>query len=727
LKKKFGLTFGGLHQRIVSLVLMFMAVIIGSFAAVSVYHTHNLTNVVEEANEEQEDSIKNVSDKTMHAVLESSMLKTTMLKADIAANDFVSVANDIDVLRTMAQGLFKNKDRISAGKFALPDPSKDGTATAQVLFEEGVDWEHSEYLGVAAHMTDAMLAIYKGSDNIDGCYIGLADGTHLGIDDSSANRFDENGKQVPFPVRQRPWYVGAVEEGDIYFTGIERDAFSGNINITCSAPVIVDGTLYGVVGMDIVLESMEDFMTVAQDTGAFACIVNENGQIILAPDNNGLFEVMTADKAEDLRISSNRELADFISSALNFESKLDVVNMNDSDYYMACAPMDTIGWSVITVISKEITEQPANAMLTEYERINDDATEKYYKAADRARRAIVLVIIGVTIIGIVSAFYVANRIVRPIEKMTKTIVSLGETEQQFMMDDAYRTGDEIEVLAKAFADISEKTVKYIEQITTITAEKQRISAELDVATQIQADMLPRIFPPYPERAEFDIYADMNPAKEVGGDFYDFFLVDDDHLALVMADVSGKGIPAALFMVIAKTLIKNRTMMGGTPAQILSDVNEQLCEGNEADMFVTVWLSIVDLRTGEGIAANAGHEYPAIYRAGGKYELVKSKHSPAVAVMEGMKFREHEFRLGPGDTLFVYTDGVPEATNNNEEMFGTDRMLEVLNNNLNMPLQHIIDTMRSEIEIFVGDAEQFDDLTMLTLRYYGSDNTIEEKE
>ena len=723
MKKKFGLTFGGLHHKILSLVLTFMLVMMGAFAAVSVHQSNKLSRVVKDAGNEQEDSIKKVSDETMHSVLENSMLRSTVLQAEIADNDFESVVNGITILRTMAEGLFKNKDRITPGRFAPPDPSKDGTATAQAMSEEGIDIGDSEYLGVAAHMTDAMLAMFNASEKVDACYIGLSDGTFLCVSDQSANRFDENGKQIPFPVRQRPWYVGAVEEGDIYFTGIVKDAFSGDVNITCSAPVILDGKLYGVVGIDIVLENMGDYSVCDPDTGGFNCIINSDGQIVMAPKDNGIFAVNTEDVSADLRDSPNKELADFVAGALASETRLSSVNVDGREYYMSCAPLKNIGWSTVTVVAKEVTEQPADHMISEYERINDEASDKYKKAASSSKKMLLLLVAATLILGSVAAIVVANRIVRPVEKMTK---ALSGTEQQFMMDDAYRTGDEIEVLAKAFADISEKTVNYINQITTITAEKERISAELDVATQIQADMLPRIFPPYPERAEFDIYADMNPAKEVGGDFYDFFLIDDDHLATVMADVSGKGIPAALFMVIAKTLIKNRTLMGGTPAEILRDVNEQLCEGNEADMFVTVWLAVIDLRTGEGIAANAGHEYPAICRAGGKYELVKSKHSPAVAVMQGMKFREHEFRLGPGDTLFVYTDGVPEATDKNEEMFGTDRMIEVLNNSLNMPLQHIVDSMRSEIEIFTGEAEQFDDLTMLALRYYGNE-IIEKKD
>ena len=248
----------------------------------------------------------------------------------------------------------------------------------------------------------------------------------------------------------------------------------------------------------------------------------------------------------------------------------------------------------------------------------------------------------------------------------------------------------------------------------------RIDQELEIAKAIQLSALPRTFPAFPERTDFDIYASMDPAKEVGGDFYDFFLIDDDHLALVMADVSGKGIPAAMFMMTAKTLIKNRAQLGGTPAEILYDVNDELCEGNDAELFVTVWLAILELSTGKGMAANAGHEHPTLRRAGGNYELVVYRHSPAVATMEGIRFREHEFELHPGDSLFVYTDGVAEATDAQNELYGTKRMLDALNQNPDAEPEGVLASVKRSVDEFVGDAPQFDDITMLCLHYAGSE-------
>ena len=337
----------------------------------------------------------------------------------------------------------------------------------------------------------------------------------------------------------------------------------------------------------------------------------------------------------------------------------------------------------------------------------------------------VLVAIIVFAFGILGFTLIGRRyILKPVEDIAKRagefVDAVGRVETP--EDLTYgvvdvRDDTELRDLSQQLAHMMATTKDYMVNLKQITAEKERIGAELSVASQIQADMLPSIFPPFSDRSEFDIYATMHPAKEVGGDFYDFFMADEDHLVMVMADVSGKGVPAALFMVIAKTLIKNlaQSEKSHSPSDILEDVNGQLCEGNKEEMFVTVWLGILEISTGRGMAANAGHEHPAIRRAGGNFELVKYRHSPAVAVMEGMKFKEHEFRLNPGDTLFVYTDGVPEATNAENELFGPDRLLEALNREPDADPAKLLQNISEDIDAFVADAPQFDDTTMLAFR------------
>ena len=284
--------------------------------------------------------------------------------------------------------------------------------------------------------------------------------------------------------------------------------------------------------------------------------------------------------------------------------------------------------------------------------------------------------------------------------------------------------NELGALSEGISDMVVSIDQYLSEIQTITSEREKIAAELSVATKIQAEMLPSTFPAFPERKEFDLYATMNPAKDVGGDFYDFFLIDDDHLGLVIADVSGKGVPAALFMVNSKTRIQNQAILGKSPSEILTTVNDQLAQNNDSGFFVTVWIAIIDLKTGKGVAANAGHEHPVIRRANGAYETVVYKHSFVVGAMEGARFKEHEFELQPGDRLFVYTDGVPEATNAKEEQFGIDRMLASLNSHGEDTLQELLPDVKKDIDAFVGDAFQFDDLTMLGFDYYGPQDNKE---
>ncbi|MCR5010277.1 MAG: SpoIIE family protein phosphatase [Clostridia bacterium] len=281
-----------------------------------------------------------------------------------------------------------------------------------------------------------------------------------------------------------------------------------------------------------------------------------------------------------------------------------------------------------------------------------------------------------------------------------------------------RTGDEIENLSYIMADMERDLSEFEENLTKATAEKERIGLELSLATRIQADMLPNVFPAFPDRGEFDIYASMDPAKEVGGDFYDFFFTDDDHLALVIADVSGKGVPAALFMMASKILVKNYCKAGYSPAAVLEAVNEQICSNNREELFVTVWLGIIDLNTGIMTAANAGHEYPMIAGPDGEFTLYKDKHGFVIGGMPGMKYKEYELQMEPGSRLFVYTDGVVESTNLSSDLFGTERTLKVINKARDRSPQGVLKAVDDAIATFVGTADQFDDITMLCFRYFG---------
>ena len=331
---------------------------------------------------------------------------------------------------------------------------------------------------------------------------------------------------------------------------------------------------------------------------------------------------------------------------------------------------------------------------------------------------IVFIILLMAIYTVVFYLSAKKSIVDPIRALTAAAQDITDNLED---DDAIfvsvvNTGDEIEALSRAFENMDRKLRDYIEENSRIVAEKERIGTELSLAAQIQSSSLPSIFPPFPDRTEFDIYATMDPAKAVGGDFYDFFMVDDDHLGLVIADVSDKGIPASLFMMVSKILINSNSMLGGSTSDVIMRVNDSICQTNTNNMFVTVWIGFLELSTGKLRATNAGHEFPCIRRPGGQFEFYKDQHGLVVGAMAGVPYTEYELTLEHGSTLYVYTDGVPDATNESGERFGDDRILLSLNKDPDADVKTLLDNVRISIDEFVKDAPQFDDTTMLAIKY-----------
>jgi len=323
-------------------------------------------------------------------------------------------------------------------------------------------------------------------------------------------------------------------------------------------------------------------------------------------------------------------------------------------------------------------------------------------------------IIGVTILAYI--FFVRKMVTKPVGKLTAFTQEITKTNAFENQHIDIKTGDEIESLSESFNFMLAALEDHIANLSRVTAEKERIGAELDIAKHIQAAMLPCIFPAFPDRKEFDIFATMDPAKEVGGDFYDFFMVDDRHLAIVMADVSGKGVPAALFMVIGKTLIKDHTTPGRDLGKVFSAVNNLLCEANSEGLFITAFEGVLDLVTGEFNFVNAGHEMPFICKAGGDFEPYKIRPGFVLAGMEDMRYKAGSMQLEVGDKIFQYTDGVTEATNVNNELYGMSRLGAILNRVKHGTPHEILPAVKQDIDEFVGEADQFDDITMLCLEY-----------
>ena len=649
------------------------------------------------------------------------MGRITELEAMIANELFHGLETRVEMLAEYAQKLCDDPDAVPQMPCAGPDPAKNGQVTAQLILAGGVnrnDPALQKRLGVIANMSDMMISLYGASEVTNSCFVALPEGAFLVTDDRSAAKFDAEGGAMGYDPRTRPWYRQAVAQGGLIFTDVELDAFTGDIGIVCAKPVYVDGELAAVVGSDLFLTSMQQAVQASDDQGGYVVVVNQNGHVVFSPRTEGVFRVVRGIDAADLRQSDNAGLAALVSDALQGFTDVRSVALADGEMYMTGAPMETVGWALINVYSRDVVLQPVAMLRESNEEIQREATAAYRANIKRTQATFTWLLLALTVLLIANAIVLGKKIVRPLNTITRRISELSETNLEFKMEDVYRTGDEVEVLAESFAALSHKTVEYVDEVKRVTAEKERIGTELQMATQIQEGMLPSIFPAFPERKEFDVYATMDPAREVGGDFYDFFLIDDDHLCMVMADVSGKGVPAALFMMASKIILQSTAMLGKSASEILTRTNEAICSNNRMEMFVTVWLGILEISTGIITCSNAGHEYPTIRKAGDQFALYKDRHGFVIGGMSGVRYREYTLQLKPGDKLFLYTDGVAEATNGNNELFGTERMVEALNIDPDASPRDVLANVRRAVDAFVGDAEQFDDLTMMCVEYRG---------
>ena len=338
------------------------------------------------------------------------------------------------------------------------------------------------------------------------------------------------------------------------------------------------------------------------------------------------------------------------------------------------------------------------------------------------RESLGYMITGGVLVGVFTAlilmFFVYLIVVKPLTIVSRSVEEYTEHKDSVVVNESLsniRTRNEVGLLAKNISMMATEIDRYTDEIATLASEKERVESELKLAAKIQSSMLTKVFP---ESNQYELYASMDPAKEVGGDFYDFFMLDDDHLGLVIADVSGKGIPAALFMAMSKMHIRNFADTNTSPAETLRLANEAIVADNENKMFVTVWFAIVELSTGHVRAANSGHEYPILRKAGEPFEILKDKHGFVLGAMKTVKTHDYEFDLGPGDVIFVYTDGAPESTNVDVEMFGMQRLVDTLNVDPDKNPEGMISAVSAAIDEFVGEADQFDDLTMLCFKYKG---------
>lgn len=603
-------------------------------------------------------------------------------------------------------------------------PVYDGTVVIDDS-REGRDGDWVMQYGAVSGVSDAQLAdeiartehafyvlqplCRQNQEKISSVYFASESGFMLSYDPNSTDEYQQLFDEGYDP-RQRDWYINALAEDGTVFTETYLDVF-GRLLVTCASPVKTQaGKTVGVLGMDILIEDINASIVNAEvGEEGYAFLIDQNGIVISAPN----LEVGPDGNYKQVKLGEQRGFSAVVEAMLAGESGF-LEAQADEPLFVSYAPAPVSGWSLGMVLPREEVVAPAAAM---YDHIMAETGET--TGAVSSMTAIMLVFFALAIVVIVVIVMIATRVqsrrlTDPIRTLTQGAQTIGAGNLDYEID--VNTGDELEILGDTINHMTVSLKEYMTNLEAITADRERIAAELGVAATIQTSMLPCIFPAFPEREEFNIFADMHPAKKVGGDFYDFFLTDPDHLWVVIADVSGKGVPAALFMVIAKTLIKNQAGSCGDPGEVLGVVNNQLCENNDAAMFVTCFVGVLDIPTGKFTFANAGHNAPLLYRAGGAYDWLKVKPGFVLAGLDNMQFISEELTMHRGDRLYLYTDGVTEALNPAEELYGEDRLLETMNREdvKKQPIEKVVEAVQEDIHVYADGAEQADDITMLLL-------------
>ena len=714
-----------IRKRILTVLLSscLLSIILTSLIAFkAIYDTRELTLSI--GNE----IIFQAAENSQEALIQRAKLaleQTAFDKANELDENLGKVKKDVIILSNMMTNIASNPEEYHSRNIFEPSKNDIDKITAQLLFSSEVVDESSPILrqeiGLTANIQDFLIQINTNSNVIISSYVASKNGFTIMVDRFAGRKFQNSDIKPDFyNATSRPWYIQAKKEDKTIFTDIVIDALGGGPCIICATPYYANGQFAGVVGMGTFLDNINEIIlnTKIGDNG-FGFVINKQGQIIASPHTTG--DLITGiNNIKDLRQSTNTSLADAVQKIINEKAGLTEANIDGKDYYLAYAPMKNTDWYFVTAMEVDTVIAPAKET---HENIINIATEYMDNLSEKTKMTVIGMIISISILLFFITYIgwsLADYLTKPIRQLSKGVqqIAMGNFNGKLNI----HTGDEIESLAISFNAMTTELQTYIKNLEQITAEKERIATELNVATNIQKNMLPCIFPPYPDRKDFDIYAVMYPAKEVGGDFYDFYLLDENHLVITIADVSDKGIPAAMFMVITKTILKNFAMSMTSPddfSAVVQCANRQLCENNEEMMFVTVFMGMLDLKTGKFIYVNAGHTPPMIrhkHKDDSTFEYLPVEKNCVLGINEEAQFKQQEVYLKQGDELFLYTDGVTEAINKEKKLYSIERLYSNLNKiNQKSSCQDILRDVKLSIDEFAQGMYQSDDITMLAIK------------
>lgn len=706
---------GSLERRIRGLTFRLLAVCMAGMLLVSGGAMLIMQNTSRSALQEQ----KSEAVKSGTALLTQEMQEQAQSYAETAGALIEEKLNGTAVLLRVIAGevraLYENPENY--GKKAVPWAKELQGTEAQLhyLLPEGAGTENEiqtegggvrtlgEEIGLLGNLSPLFSGAAGEEQTLLRIYFTSESGVNVGYDSDYAEKPDF------FEGRETDWYRKAAAQGQTVISDTYVDSFLDCLVMTYSTPCLdSEGKLLGVLAADVgTADITQSINEMELDFKGYVMLADPAGRMIAADGltigNSGDFQSFLGENAETLLEEMKKN-----------ESGICGTSIGGTEKYAVYTKVEGTAWDSIIMLDRQALDETAAGGADALKALMDRAGREFAVQTAAAAVLWLAVLAGVFAGAFWGSGRVAGRISGPILELDQAVCGFGGGRMEYTA--RLRTGDELEELDKSFEKMARSLRTYVRDVAALTGERERLGAELDVATKIQASMLPCIFPPFPERREVDIFASMTPAREVGGDFYDFFLVGENRLCLVIADVSGKGVPAALFMVIAKTLIKDNLLLGKRPAEVFSRVNSQLCENNEAGMFVTCFLGVLELDSGIFTYVSAGHNPPLLMKRGGQRIWLDAPSGFVLAAADGMEYREGTAFMEPGDLFFGYTDGVTEAMDPAGDLYTERRLFDVLERACgeHYSARDTVLAVLESVRTFAGAREQADDITVLAL-------------
>ena len=717
-----------IRRKVLLLVLsgsLLTLLLVTVFLSFGLYHARA---TFDKKNEELSEEVAGYAENLVETQIKKHLGEVTRFRAQHIEHGLIGTAEDVQYLAEVVNAFLK--DGVQTSATPLPNALYTEVPVGRplihyspALVKQGISPALQREINLTSGIAGSLLRMNNYCDFYPNVFLASKNGYLIRVQQKEPvekiSFLCTEPLRHTYDARERGWYKLGKDASGPVFSDSYNDSGTGELCVSCVVPYFGPEGFAGVLGIDCSIQDLYgDIRETAISSTERSFVLGKKGEVIISSKTDGILSA-SIDR-QDLRNSAERSIAGEAANMVAGKADIKPVTVDGKEYYLAYAPIRSVGWSFGTLIAKDETLLPALEAQSDVRGWMED-----FRKTMRGQFVFWAAVLGIAMALLLAGLILfstwsAKRFVKPILELEDGVkqIAHGNLDKTLSL----QTGDEIERLAESVNNMTSELKTYIADLSKATAENERIATELSVARNIQEGMLPKTFPAFPDIKEFDVYASMQAAKEVGGDFYDFYLVDENHLAVTIGDVSGKGVPAALFMVVAKTVLQNNMRLlkkAEALGEVMARANDRLCQNNEEDMFVTVFMGLLDIRSGEFCYLNAGHNRPLLRSGATGFTFLPKADACMMGLMEGLEFPVRKLQLNPGDCLFLYTDGVTEAMDPEGNLFSDEKLKTLLGTvPADIEAKDVLALVSEAVKAHAGNAEQSDDVTMLGLMYKG---------